>query len=97
MAVSSALRSCRLDSHAGLQAQQRMQQLYANAQHMGHVADAARAQHGESSHEYSAALDRWNATLQYLGLFIQELVASSMDHGSSNTMCQDPPSAASSA
>ena len=58
-----------------------MQQLYASSEHMRLAAEAARAQHGEASYEYSVALDRWNATLQYLDLFIHELVAASMNQG----------------
>jgi hypothetical protein len=60
-----------------------MQQLYASSEHMRVVAEAAQAQYGEASYEYSAALERWNATLQYLDLFIHELVAVSMTQGGS--------------
>lgn len=71
-------------SRAGSQAHQRLMQLYESAEHMRLAADHAEAQHGEASPEYIAALDSWNATLQYLDLFIHELVAASINHGSSS-------------
>jgi hypothetical protein len=74
MAVSGTVRR-----NVGPQAHTRMQQLYASAEGMRAAADAARAQHGEASHEYSAALDSWNFALQYLDLFIRGLVTAAMD------------------
>ena len=82
MAVLSTARS-----RAGIQAHERMQQLYTNAEHMRLAADAAWAQYGEASYEYSVALDRWNEALQYLGMFIHELVAASANQMGSS--CQD--------
>ena len=76
MAVSRAARA-----HVGPQAHTRLQQLYASAEDMRLAADAARAQHGEASHEYSAALDSWNFALRYLDLFIHGLLTAAMDPG----------------
>ena len=74
-------------SRVGRQATVRMQQLYASAELMRLAADAARAQYGEASYEYSVALDKWNDSLQYLGMFIHELVAASANQMGSS--CQD--------
>lgn len=71
------------------QAQRRMQQLHEAAEHMRQVADATQLQYGEASHEYRAALDQWNAALQYFEQFINELVAASEPFTSkSPTVCE---------
>ena len=49
-----------------LQAQHRMQQLHAKAEQMRRAAEDAETQHGEASHEYQAALERWREELEYM-------------------------------